>query len=147
MTSSANTLFTPLPSVCVIRFAGPHSVVASACAPLIPELITRSKTAPITLIASLPRNVQSIHRSMVPFWLKHALHGDLRVKAIGVVSENRTVKMVTSGFVLAMKLANQPVAMQCTTTEEAIVAWALSLETPGGPMSPPTSLPPLQSMH
>lgn len=144
MSSGVNVLVQPEPSICIIRFSGPQTVVASACAPLIPQLVQQSKLAPITLIASLPPHVQSIHRSMVPFWLKHALHGDLRVKGIGVVSASRAVRMVTSGFVLAMKLSNQPVAMQCTSTEEAIIAWALSLEAPGGPMAPPAALPPMQ---
>ena len=145
MTLGVNTLYRPAPSICIIRFAGPQTVVASACAPLLPQLLEASSVAPITLVASLPTTVQSIHRSMVPFWLQHALHGELRVKAIGVVSQSRTVRMVTSGFVMAMKLSNQPVAMQCTSTEDAIINWALSLE--GGPSTPPSTLPPLQQLH
>ncbi|MBL8915293.1 MAG: hypothetical protein JNM17_31610 [Archangium sp.] len=146
MPSELNSLYVPAPNVYVVRFHN-NTIVASECVHLIPELIEASKRAPITLIASLPASTNSIHRSMVPFWLDQMLHKGLRVKAIGVATVSRAVKVVVSGFSMAMKLGNMPIQAQCAPTEAAIIEWAKSIEpVPGGGGAPPSNTPSFGSM-
>lgn len=146
MSLAPNSLYVPAPNVYVVRFQS-NTIVASECAPLIPELLEASARAPITLIASLPSTTNSIHRSMVPFWLDQMLHKGLRVKAIGVSTQSRAVKVVVSGFAMAMKLGNMPIQAQCAPTEAAIIEWAKSIEpAPGGSTPPAGNTPSFGSM-
>jgi hypothetical protein len=61
---------------------------------------------------------------MVPFWLDAMLLKGLRVRAIGVVTTSRAVRVVVSGFQSAMKLRAHPIGAETRATEAELVAWA-----------------------
>lgn len=110
--------------VWLVRFLSKETLTAEACAPILPALIKASERQPIVLMGALPPDTTLIPAGLVPFWLNAIVLKGLRIRAIGVVTTSRAVRVVVSGFQSAMRLRSHAIGAETRATEAELIAWA-----------------------
>lgn len=121
MTGAVNTVEEVAPGIMLVRYA---VITAEASEVLLAPLVKASQSGPMVLLATVPPGTNLIPAGVVPFWLNAMLLKGVRVRAIGVATTSRAVKVVLSGFQAAMKLRANPIAAVTLATEAEVVAWA-----------------------
>ena len=125
--ADGNTISEVAPGVWLAHFPDPDLVNAAFCEPLVPPLIEGSRIGPVVLLADLPDEVKLVHPNMVPYWLNVFLTRGVGVRAIGVVTRHRGVKMVLNGLQLAMKMRGHEIAVATKATRDELFAWAVTV--------------------
>ncbi len=109
--------------VWLVRFPTVADVTAEYSQPMVATLIEACRAGPIVLLAHLPAELRLVPAGMAPFWLNAFLLKGVRVKAIGITSTSRAVKVVLKGVEGAMKLRGQPIPAETFASLEELVAW------------------------
>ncbi len=122
--AQAITLEEAVPGAWLVNFPDADLVNALFCSHLIAPLVEASKTQPIVLLADLPNEVKLVHPNMVPFWLDAFSKRGLAVRAIGVVTPHRGVKIVLNGVQLALRILNREIAVATKPTRAELIDWA-----------------------
>ncbi len=119
-----NTIEQVAPGIWLITFAAPELMEAAHCGHLVAPLVEGSKLAPIVLLGALPPNPKIVAPSLVPFWLDAFVLKGIRVRAIGLMTQNKTMRMMLNGVELAMRIQNKPVKTVTHATLDELIAWA-----------------------
>ncbi|MFT3710162.1 MAG: hypothetical protein QM817_21255 [Archangium sp.] len=123
-TAPANTLEEVQPGIWLLRFASKDTMTGAACEPLVPALAKACQSGPIMLLAVIPKDVTLVPPSLAPFWLDAMLRKGVKVRAIGVSSTSRAVRVAVNAFQAAMKLSRVEIGAAIFPTEAELVAWA-----------------------
>jgi len=123
----ANTITEVVPGVWLAHFPDADLVNAAFCEPLVPPLVEGSRMGPVVLLADLPDEVRLVHPNMVPYWLNVFFKRGVAVRAIGVVTRHRGVKMILNGLQLAMKMKGHELPVATRTSREELLAWAATV--------------------
>jgi hypothetical protein len=115
------------PSLFLVRYHKPTEMDPERQAALIDEIRTASRVFPVGIVFVIDSTIRSVDFAVPSFWLKVTSDPEIRISAMGMVTESIAVGIAARGFGAANRFRHHPIEIQTFTSEAAAITWARQL--------------------
>lgn len=115
------------PSLFLVHYRKAIDMDPGRQAALIEAIREASRVFPAAVIFVLDPAIRSVDFSVPSFWLKVTSDPQVRISAMGMVTESIAVGIAARGFGAANRFRHHPIEIQTFTSVDDAVSWARQL--------------------